>query len=161
MIRRPPRSTLFPYTTLFRSMYARRLRGPPTRVSQLRPAVPDAVVRVVHRALSEAPEQRFASAAEFAAALRPAAAPSSDLGALARLARTPRYAVPVAVLVGALVLALVLPQRARGARERARALLALAVALADSSRYAEAYQLLAQAQPDLPGASAVAGLIPL
>src|SRR2546426_7398509 len=27
MIRRPPRSTLFPYTTLFRSMVAARLRG--------------------------------------------------------------------------------------------------------------------------------------
>src|SRR2546426_6030352 len=26
MIRRPPRSTLFPYTTLFRSCYARRVR---------------------------------------------------------------------------------------------------------------------------------------
>src|SRR6266516_4404813 len=143
------------------AMYARRLSGPPTRVSQLRPAVPDAVVRVVQRALSQAPEQRFASAAEFAAALRPAAAPSSDLGALARLARTPRYAVPVAVLFGAIVLALVLPQRARGARDRARALLSRAVQLADSSRYAEAYELLARAEPDLPGDSAVAGLIPL
>src|SRR6266852_9054582 len=29
MIRRPPRSTLFPYTTLFRSRFA--LRGPPGR----------------------------------------------------------------------------------------------------------------------------------
>src|SRR5437660_4200738 len=28
MIRRPPRSTLFPYTTLFRSRLARRRRGP-------------------------------------------------------------------------------------------------------------------------------------
>src|SRR6266853_5111300 len=27
MIRRPPRSTLFPYTTLFRSQLARRMRG--------------------------------------------------------------------------------------------------------------------------------------
>src|SRR2546422_4356167 len=29
MIRRPPRSTLFPYTTLFRSEASRRLRAPP------------------------------------------------------------------------------------------------------------------------------------
>src|SRR3712207_9503913 len=29
MIRRPPRSTLFPYTTLFRSATAGRARGPP------------------------------------------------------------------------------------------------------------------------------------
>src|SRR2546422_4047095 len=31
MIRRPPRSTLFPYTTLFRSPPRRALRGPPCR----------------------------------------------------------------------------------------------------------------------------------
>src|SRR5258708_8919736 len=33
MIRRPPRSTLFPYTTLFRSLYSRRWGddGPPKR----------------------------------------------------------------------------------------------------------------------------------
>src|SRR5260370_10957106 len=29
MIRRPPRSTLFPYTTLFRSQSAERRQGPP------------------------------------------------------------------------------------------------------------------------------------
>src|SRR3712207_9073516 len=34
MIRRPPRSTLFPYTTLFRSLYVTRTKGypPPLRV---------------------------------------------------------------------------------------------------------------------------------
>src|SRR3712207_9037593 len=31
MIRRPPRSTLFPYTTLFRSLWARSQRGRPSR----------------------------------------------------------------------------------------------------------------------------------
>src|SRR3712207_8554442 len=36
MIRRPPRSTLFPYTTLFRSRRARRPRGGPNRRSLLR-----------------------------------------------------------------------------------------------------------------------------
>src|ERR671925_515640 len=36
MIRRPPRSTLFPYTTLFRSAAARRqcAKGPPVRAPQ-------------------------------------------------------------------------------------------------------------------------------
>src|SRR5687768_18529009 len=34
MIRRPPRSTLFPYTTLFRSFAARRLRGSPSTPTQ-------------------------------------------------------------------------------------------------------------------------------
>src|SRR3989442_13411888 len=33
MIRRPPRSTLFPYTTLFRSVLARGLSRHPTRAS--------------------------------------------------------------------------------------------------------------------------------
>src|SRR2546422_4492704 len=57
MIRRPPRSTLFPYTTLFRSlfvMYVRRLRGLPMflgsldhfalRLRQRRLSVPQVVV---------------------------------------------------------------------------------------------------------------------
>src|SRR5438132_8598356 len=39
MIRRPPRSTLFPYTTLFRSRFARRGRllewAPPMRLARL------------------------------------------------------------------------------------------------------------------------------
>src|SRR5690349_21935937 len=41
MIRRPPRSTLFPYTTLFRSRPARGPRRPrdrPTRAPRARPA---------------------------------------------------------------------------------------------------------------------------
>src|SRR5438874_5245379 len=37
MIRPPPRSTLFPYTTLFRSLRSRRCRRPPT--SPCKPAV--------------------------------------------------------------------------------------------------------------------------
>src|SRR2546425_8053284 len=35
MIRRPPRSTLFPYTTLFRSRELRKLRSPRHHVSNL------------------------------------------------------------------------------------------------------------------------------
>src|SRR3712207_8815423 len=34
MIRRPPRSTLFPYTTLFRSVLAQRLRLPTVEASE-------------------------------------------------------------------------------------------------------------------------------
>src|SRR3712207_7483360 len=37
MIRRPPRSTLFPYTTLFRSTPARPPRGPTRRPRRSRP----------------------------------------------------------------------------------------------------------------------------
>src|SRR2546427_2274895 len=33
MIRRPPRSTLFPYTTLFRSVLARQIAGPIRRLA--------------------------------------------------------------------------------------------------------------------------------
>src|SRR5258708_11660978 len=44
MIRRPPRSTLFPYTTLFRSRAARPLRQ--NEVADLRRAVPHADFRV-------------------------------------------------------------------------------------------------------------------
>src|SRR5438093_7614883 len=35
MIRRPPRSTLFPYTTLFRSIRSRGGREPPAAASQI------------------------------------------------------------------------------------------------------------------------------
>src|SRR3712207_7360941 len=41
MIRRPPRSTLFPYTTLFRSVHG-VLRGRLRRLLQLRPVHPEA-----------------------------------------------------------------------------------------------------------------------
>src|SRR3712207_7469620 len=46
MIRRPPRSTLFPYTTLFRSDRARLLRqGPPAVRPRARADVPRALRR--------------------------------------------------------------------------------------------------------------------
>src|SRR5687768_17710313 len=41
MIRRPPRSTLFPYTTLFRSRMARRLPSLGTRQFRHRPRIHD------------------------------------------------------------------------------------------------------------------------
>src|SRR3712207_6912221 len=40
MIRRPPRSTLFPYTTLFRSLPAARRRDGPVRRTSPRPRRP-------------------------------------------------------------------------------------------------------------------------
>src|SRR3712207_9006610 len=45
MIRRPPRSTLFPYTTLFRSPGVRRARAAPWRRDQ-RAGVPERVVQL-------------------------------------------------------------------------------------------------------------------
>src|SRR2546430_17656360 len=43
MIRRPPRSTLFPYTTLFRSEYPRFRRGAPA-LARLLPTTPSSGV---------------------------------------------------------------------------------------------------------------------
>src|SRR6266850_1531030 len=40
MIRRPPRSTLFPYTTLFRSRWRCRCRPPPRRTARRPPGIP-------------------------------------------------------------------------------------------------------------------------
>src|SRR2546429_1207756 len=40
MMRRPPRSTLFPYTTLFRSRRSHRPPGLPRRTSRRRPGEP-------------------------------------------------------------------------------------------------------------------------
>src|SRR2546427_9478851 len=45
MIRRPPRSTLFPYTTLFRSLRARRVPLPPRLVGAPATGRGDAAVR--------------------------------------------------------------------------------------------------------------------
>src|SRR2546427_7668760 len=56
MIRRPPRSTLFPYTTLFRSLSQRHLRGH-RRVPVAEQAVADRAVDLEPR---PAPEQQLA-----------------------------------------------------------------------------------------------------
>src|SRR5438132_10775486 len=49
MIRRPPRSTLFPYTTLFRSLPDRRRRIPVRPRARVRPdRAPGAAVAVSH-----------------------------------------------------------------------------------------------------------------
>src|SRR3712207_7579858 len=63
MIRRPPRSTLFPYTTLFRSMHAARAVGALARAlpAAERLVVGEAVVaerEVVHRALAQRAAER-------------------------------------------------------------------------------------------------------
>ncbi|HEV2672734.1 MAG TPA: serine/threonine-protein kinase [Gemmatimonadales bacterium] len=54
---------------------ARRRGGPPPDVTALRPDVPSRLAGAVRRALSDAPGDRFASVAEFAAALTGPAAP--------------------------------------------------------------------------------------
>jgi formylglycine-generating enzyme required for sulfatase activity/tRNA A-37 threonylcarbamoyl transferase component Bud32 len=135
------------------------LTGELPRPSAPRRALPEGVDRAVRRALSDAPEQRFDSAAAFIAALPPPRA-GADLGAVARLIRRPAYAIPAGVLVLLAILAIILPGRARAARERGREQLARAALLADSGRYAPAYAALTEAERALPGDSAVARLMP-
>src|SRR2546427_3647825 len=65
MIRRPPRSTLFPYTTLFRS----HLSIPPPPLTERVPTIPAEVEQVVLQALAKDPKQRFASVSAFVDAL--------------------------------------------------------------------------------------------
>src|SRR5256885_10557503 len=47
MIRRPPRSTLFPYTTLFRSHKKRRVFGKPLVIDAERTLIPGSELHVV------------------------------------------------------------------------------------------------------------------
>src|SRR2546429_1528355 len=67
MIRRPPRSTLFPYTTLFRSLLANRAGGRDPVANQLTPipALPQPYVGV-----SIVPQPRRRSGQEARSALR-------------------------------------------------------------------------------------------
>src|SRR5438034_5084959 len=63
MIRRPPRSTLFPYTTLFRSQHAQALPAPPSaRTDQ---PIPPALDDLVLSCLAKDPAQRPQSAREL------------------------------------------------------------------------------------------------
>ena len=101
---------------------------PPIRKS--RPDLPDALAAVVDRALQKDPAQRFASAAEMAAAIHACHAPPTvtmavrdDTGALLRAVRRPMVAVPAVVIVGLLgyagVTTLTTLSHQRWAREQA------------------------------------------
>src|SRR5256885_13181185 len=61
MIRRPPRSTLFPYTTLFRSMTERSC--PACRGSRLRPE--SLGVKIAGRSIADVVRQTIKAAAAF------------------------------------------------------------------------------------------------
>src|SRR3712207_9253880 len=65
MIRRPPRSTLFPYTTLFRSLLAGRLRD-----DLLGDVLRDLGVRVEHHGVARPPLGAAAQVAHVAEHLR-------------------------------------------------------------------------------------------
>src|SRR5689334_24839644 len=63
MTRRPPRSTLFPYTTLFRSRGGQPGRGPHHAASLRGPAVVQAVLRLRRRPLARRGPRAAAPAA--------------------------------------------------------------------------------------------------
>src|SRR3989440_7185999 len=74
MIRRPPRSTLFPYTTLFRSPFVGRppaslmrahIVEAPTPIATKRADVPEALGALIERCLEKDPADRPASAHEI------------------------------------------------------------------------------------------------
>ena len=71
------------------AMIARRFMEAPRPVRQLRDAVPDTVDEALQKALARTAADRFSSAAQFAAALAPGAAPAPT-------ARTPVAATPSA-----------------------------------------------------------------
>src|SRR5215211_3390026 len=91
MIRRPPRSTLFPYTTLFRSPAAWRARGQPGRADCRARAPPEPQLAQFLRAAERGPARGAraqASGPQRAQAGRPAWASGSWAGvATARVGR--------------------------------------------------------------------------
>src|SRR2546426_11703015 len=87
MIRRPPRSTLFPYTTLFRSLGddAVEIAGGPDAVPRVAPASPDAVALLLGTAREEGWHVRL----EGAGTWLPADAPADLALTTRRLDRVP------------------------------------------------------------------------
>jgi serine/threonine-protein kinase len=82
------------------AMIARRFMEAPQPVRQLRDAVPEHVEQALQKALARTAADRFSSAAEFAAALGPAAVPTTSSTRAAATTPTsaarPRRRVPVA-----------------------------------------------------------------
>ena len=136
------------------------LTGAPPKHGTLaeRPEIPADVARVLRHAMDDDPERRFPTTSAFVEALpRPS---SGDLGAVTRLVRRPKYAIPAILLVLLALLTVFITGRPGRSRERGRALLAQATRLADSGRYEAAYAALTNAERALPGDSAVNRLMP-
>jgi eukaryotic-like serine/threonine-protein kinase len=83
---------------------ARVLVDTPTRLTMLRPSVPANVERAVMRALAKAPADRFASAADFAAALHGADEAAARTRATSHVARWIALGLVLAVVVPAAAL---------------------------------------------------------
>ena len=138
------------------------LTGTPPKHGTLaeRPEIPGDIARVLRRAMDDDLARRFPTTSAFVAALPRPSSGASDLGAVTRLARRPRVAIPAIVVVLLALFTVFIAGRPGRARERGRALLAQATLLADSGRYEEAYDALTKADRALPGDSAVARLQP-
>ncbi len=68
-----------PFTGPPETLIARHAFDPPPSIRSVRPTVPDAVERIVFQALAKAPADRFATAAQFAEALRTPPDPLVDV----------------------------------------------------------------------------------
>jgi formylglycine-generating enzyme required for sulfatase activity/tRNA A-37 threonylcarbamoyl transferase component Bud32 len=142
------------------AIIARRLTEPAPHVAAARRSLPETVDRTLAAALSEAPERRFPSGAAFTAALAPPSPePPGTLPAARALLRRPAIilaALAVALLLAAAVIA---PQRARAARERARQMVPEIERLAAAGRDRDAYQLAVTAERRLGADSTLARLL--
>ena len=122
---------------------------PPNRLTAERAPLPASVAAPLNRALSLDPEKRFASVAEFAAALpRPSVERAAGFRSLLR----PPVLATIAIL--AAVLAIV-PGMSRRRSERGQRELARARQLIDSGHYVDAFAAFIAAEKALPGDSAV------
>src|SRR3712207_7099720 len=70
MIRRPPRSTLFPYTTLFRSTTLRTPEASPTAADSSRPPGSDGVIGSSGTSVSSSVERRTSRSEEHTSELQ-------------------------------------------------------------------------------------------
>jgi serine/threonine-protein kinase len=87
-----------PFTGSPHSVMAQHLTATPTAIRAPQEPVPPRIVRAVAKSLAKQPDERFPTAAAFAAALEPASAPSS------MAARARWIVLAAAVAVAALVL---------------------------------------------------------
>ena len=158
-----------PFTgTTPQSVIAQRFAGPAPPVSRLRDAVPAAVEAAVAKALSREPDGRFATAAEFAAAI--ARAPTSPGPTHPTATRRPAWRRPaiVACAMAGAVAGVVLGGRwyrghgARAAEARwvSREAIPLIRSLADSGRWDSAYGVALRVEALHPRDSALATLWP-
>jgi eukaryotic-like serine/threonine-protein kinase len=83
------------------AILAKRMTSPPPRIRDVRPSVPGRLEEALLRALDRVPADRFASAAEFAAALQACSTGAADTGRRLRLRTGVAAAAALLVLLAA------------------------------------------------------------